>query len=107
MTEAEWLASDSLYLMLRLFEDMASNRQLQLFGCACCRSVWDRLPDPRSQRAVEAAERYIEGEATAGELEVARRAAEAARLDASAASRFDAGEGAAVVMTHAPDWSRE
>jgi hypothetical protein len=39
----------------------ASMRKLRLFGCACCRRVWDRLPSPDGRTAVELAERYADG----------------------------------------------
>ncbi len=83
MTEAEWLASDSPGVMLTAlfgvpaFEDddgpfpgtppsilgADSLRKLRLFGCACCRRAWARLPAPAGHRAVDLAERYADGQA--------------------------------------------
>jgi hypothetical protein len=45
---------------------------LRLLACACCRQVWDLLRAPDSRRAVEVAERYADGAASAVELGRAR-----------------------------------
>jgi hypothetical protein len=62
MTEAGWLACTNPTPMLRFLRGKASDRKLRLFACGCCRQLWDRLADERSRRAVEAAERYADGE---------------------------------------------
>jgi hypothetical protein len=105
MDEAEWLACTDPQKMLECLRGKASQRELQLFACACVRHVWHRLPDPRSQRAVEMTEHFIEGWATAGELGAARRDAEAAQRDAALRRRGDAGESAAVAVASAPEWT--
>lgn len=86
MNEQEWLASTDPAAMLGEItaphnSDLpnpgwrASDRRLRLFACACCRSVWDRLTDPRSRRAVEVAERYADGLCDFPALAAAERAA--------------------------------
>jgi hypothetical protein len=67
MTEAEWLAATDPEQMLPRLWDTISDRKRRLFECACCRGVWDRLPDPRSRLVVEVAERLADGATTEDE----------------------------------------
>jgi hypothetical protein len=57
--------------MLACLAGRVGVRKLRLFACACCRAVWPLLPDPRSRKAVEVAERYADGLATARQLHAA------------------------------------
>ena len=75
MTEAAWLTATDPARLLDLLPGRASDRKLRLFACACCRSVWHLLPDERTCRAVEVAERFADGLAGAAELADARLAA--------------------------------
>jgi hypothetical protein len=64
MTEAEWLACTDPQPMLGFLEDSGrrSERKLRLFGCACCRRVWQHM-NRHTRRAVEAAERIADSAA--------------------------------------------
>jgi hypothetical protein len=75
MTESEWLVGTHPLRMLRSVGHTLSDRKLRLFGCACCRHIWDSLEDERSRFAVEVSERYADGLADQDELEAAMRAA--------------------------------
>jgi hypothetical protein len=77
MTEADWLACEEPPKMLDFLRGsgQVSDRKLQLFGVACCRRVWRSLSDGRSRDAVEWAELFAEGRASAEELRAARIAA--------------------------------
>jgi hypothetical protein len=84
MTEADWLACDDPAPMVQFLggqlsirkrrkipkslRDRLSARKLRLFGCACCRRVWDRLTSEFARKAVEVAERYADQEASGDEL---------------------------------------
>jgi hypothetical protein len=57
--------------MLDFLGARAGDRKRRLFMAACCRRVWRLLPDARSRRAVEAAERYSDGAAGVRELAAA------------------------------------
>jgi hypothetical protein len=105
VTESDWAAATEPHHMLAfLWSVGASPRKLQLFAAACCRRVWHRLPDPRSRRAVEVAERYADGEATAAEVTAARDEAVRAQVAVGVAGRWDAGECGVVALAQAPDW---
>jgi hypothetical protein len=61
--EAKWLACNDPRAMLDFLRGRgtATPRKCRLFSCACCRRLWDRLRDPRSRRAIAAAEAYADG----------------------------------------------
>jgi hypothetical protein len=60
--------------MLRLVNRKAHARKLRLFACACARRVWGRINHRVGRRAVEVAEKFADGLATAEELSAARSA---------------------------------
>src|SRR5688500_3525826 len=78
MTEAEWLVATDPMPLLEFVEDKASDRQLRLFCCCCCRLLWDRFEHDSQRVAVEVAERFADGGATADAVREARKAAEEA-----------------------------
>jgi hypothetical protein len=75
MTPAEWQACTDPELMLNWLEanQLLDENKVRLFGCACCRRVWDRL-GPWDRKAVEVAERFAKGSASAADLQAARDA---------------------------------
>jgi hypothetical protein len=75
MTEVEWLAATDPTPMLGFLGDEASGRKRRLFGCACCRRVWDHLERKPSRGAVEAAEAFADGSLDTTRLRAARKAA--------------------------------
>src|SRR5262245_38915345 len=78
MTGAEWLAGTDPQVVAELVWNIASERQIRLIACGCCRLVWDWLIDKRSREAVEISERYVDGLASSDELGKAAFYAEAA-----------------------------
>jgi hypothetical protein len=78
MTEADWLDCEDPERMLAFLrrEGRASDRKLRLFACACCRGVWRLFNGKRLRAAVEASERYADGDLTAQELQQVRRSVE-------------------------------
>jgi hypothetical protein len=78
MTEKRWLAAQSWINVIDHVEKPKHARKLRLFGCACCRRVWEMLTDAASRGAVEAAERFADGEIGKAELTLARKAAKRA-----------------------------
>lgn len=81
--EFEWLSSNDVQAMVIKVLDGEQSRQERLLCCACCRCIWDRLPDERGTRAVELAELHVDGSTTINELQSARHDAEESYRDAS------------------------
>jgi len=77
VTEAEWLAATDPGPMLEFLRQSRrlTSRKWRLFGVACCQRINHLLIDDRSRRALAIAERFADGEATAGELDEAFEAA--------------------------------
>jgi hypothetical protein len=69
MTQQEWLECNTPDVMLTYLTAAASDRKLRLFACACCRRIWDLLPEGPSRRAVEASERFADGEIDGDDLQ--------------------------------------
>jgi hypothetical protein len=78
MTETEWLESADVVEMLNSLAGKTTDRKLRLFGCACCRRVWDLLAEECFRHAVEAAEQFADGLANKKELAAARKVSGAA-----------------------------
>jgi hypothetical protein len=81
MNEGQWLSGTDPTLMLDHLRESgrASDRKLRLFAVACCRRLLHlRWPDA-VQEALEVAERFVDGQATAEDLR--RAAADAAGYD--------------------------
>jgi hypothetical protein len=134
MTEAEWrTATDPQAMLVELwrrsrgwrawlrgfFGDRGERRRLErrarLFACACCRRIEPLLCDAKLTNAVEVAERYADGTATAAELEAARETAKespwgAAARAATRTAWVDPWEAAAQAAMHAVaavEWAAE
>jgi len=67
------------------------DRTLRLSAVWCARQVQHLMTDPRSVAAVDVAERFANGDATAEELKAARDAARAAAMAAAWAAAMAAG----------------
>ena len=86
----------------KLKELNASKRKYRLFSCNCVYSIWDRLEDERSKKAVEIAELFADGKATKEELIQARNAASAASASYAA---FDFDSYAAYAAAYAASYA--
>jgi hypothetical protein len=82
MLEKDWCKCAQPDAMLRFLQGKSSDRKFRLFICACCRLIWNLVPDSRSRRAVETAERLADGLADETECSMAYQAAEIASSEA-------------------------
>src|SRR5262245_61503501 len=79
MTEVEWLTCTDPQGMLQFLWGKSTERKLRLFGCACCRQLWDlQLTEECFRNAVEVAERFADGLASKRELVAAKKVSGAA-----------------------------
>jgi len=92
----EWL------MWVAMQRGVLDDRTLRLFAVWCARQVQHLMTDPRSVAAVDVAERFANGDATAEELKVARVAAAAA--DDAAWAAFVAALAAADAWAAAAAW---
>ena len=69
MTKQQWIDSTDPVRMLLFLQRKASNRKLRLFGCACCRRIWELLPDQSNRDLVAGVEDDPNG--TLADLEAA------------------------------------
>ena len=71
MTEAEWLAGADPGPMLKYLHGKATDRKMRLFGCACCRLIWDLFPDRLNRDMVVAIEDHPDGAFSDPDLDAA------------------------------------
>jgi hypothetical protein len=83
MTQSEWDSCTDPQAMLTFLRDSGklSERKDRLFAVACCRRVWARLEDRRSQKVVQVSELYADGLATRRQLDRAWQRADDAAQD--------------------------
>ena len=74
MTEAEWLSCanwSQMFDRMAGFDRPPSERKQRLLLAGCVRQVWDQIPPGHMREAVETAEQYADGAATAEDLRTA------------------------------------
>jgi hypothetical protein len=54
-----------------------NDRKFRLFACACCRRIWEHIPEPCNRDAVVAVEDFVEGRLDGGVLSTALTASSA------------------------------
>lgn len=90
MTESRWLACANPDEMLAFLRGRASLRKLRLFACACCRRIWERLPDACCRAAVDVMERRADEQVTPPEVQEAIAAVERVERAADGPARMAA-----------------
>jgi hypothetical protein len=98
VTEVEWLSCTNPHAMLAFLRGKASERQLRLFACACCRDIWELITSELGRNAVEASEEYAAGRIRRKDLierraQAQRHESDLAHWAAMAASRPEVAAG--------------
>jgi hypothetical protein len=75
MDAAEWDASTDLWTMTTTLWNRTTQRKARLVVCAYARQDWQHLADERLRTAVEVGERFADGKASFGTMELAHSAA--------------------------------
>ena len=81
MTETGWKTCEDPAAMLAHVCGVLSERKLRLFSCACCHRAWGAVTDERLGQALDALERYADGNATEKQRIEAGRRSEAVRRE--------------------------
>jgi hypothetical protein len=76
VNEKRWLACKDPDKMLKFLKELASDRKLRLFACACFTGVFAQSDSIAARAAIEVSERYADGRATLEELDRVRRVAQ-------------------------------
>jgi len=81
LDKSQWATSDDPQAMLEylLRQDAVSTRKVRLWACACVRRIWPFLVHENSRRAVEATERYVDGQGQQQEVDHWAKAAGSVR----------------------------
>jgi hypothetical protein len=89
VTEAEWLATQDPKLLLGFVRRNGSERKLRLFAVACCRSIWQEMPEECCRQAAEVGEQYADGLATVEKRHTAWEAIQLLKEKAVAEDDFE------------------
>lgn len=85
MTEDEWNTCRDPRAMWTALSNWVSRSDLVLFGCACCRRIWEHATDDRLRRGIVVREQFERGHATLALLHEAEAEARQARREILAA----------------------
>ena len=69
MKQKHWLQATDIVPMMFFLRDKPNARKKRLFGCACCRLVWDSFTSNTCHQAIEVAERFADNRASSKELQ--------------------------------------
>jgi hypothetical protein len=61
LTQADWLATDNPFPLLRHIRATTSHRKLRLFACACCQPLVGAMNHSGGETKLTAAEQYADG----------------------------------------------
>ncbi len=96
MRPKDWAACTQVDRMLKGLDPKKHRRKWVLFNCACCRRVWERMPEG-GRAYVEAAERYALGTGLKKDLGPLRGAVNAAAAHVRDPGRWHAAVAASTV----------